>query len=111
MAHTKGTWTKEEAAAAALKARNSAGTTIQDELLTLDEARRAQAGRIAASVPDLWMHMYFRTLRGDDGLPTAVKMMCYHCVGWEGVKEGVKGCTSYGCPLWAYRPGQEDKDE
>ena len=98
-----------EAARLARAARGkNTSSSFQDELLTLPEDRRVQAGAIGRSVPDRWMHMYFRTLRGEENLTTAVKMMCFHCVGWEQAE--VYACTAKGCPLWSYRPKKDGED-
>jgi hypothetical protein len=38
---------------------------------------------------------------------SAIKAMCLHCVGYRRVD--VTNCTGYACPLWMYRPYQDDK--
>lgn len=36
-----------------------------------------------------------------------IKGFCLACVGF--LKNEVRGCTSYGCPLWPHRPYQDDR--
>lgn len=38
----------------------------------------------------------------------ALKAFCLRCVGY--VREDVRDCTSYDCPLWPYRPYQQDAE-
>jgi len=35
---------------------------------------------------------------------SAIKAQCLHCVGFT--RDDVTHCTSFACPLWAYRPYQ-----
>jgi len=35
----------------------------------------------------------------------AIRAFCLHCVGYS--LETAVNCTSYGCPLFGYRPGQK----
>ena len=35
---------------------------------------------------------------------SAIKAQCLHCVGY--IRDDVTHCTSFACPLWAYRPYQ-----
>jgi len=35
----------------------------------------------------------------------AIKAMCLTCVGFDRLE--VTNCSSYGCPLWKYRPFQD----
>ena len=39
----------------------------------------------------------------------AIKAMCLHCTGYE--RKVIVHCTSYGCPLWLYRPFQASKKD
>lgn len=45
-----------------------------------------------------------RALRGEASPRQAIKAKCLECCG--NVRADVVGCTSYGCPLYAYRPYQ-----
>ena len=38
----------------------------------------------------------------------AIRAFCLHCVGF--LKNEVRDCTSYGCPLHPYRPYQVEND-
>jgi hypothetical protein len=76
--------------------------SLQDELETLDEHRRAQAERIGRSAAKTYVAWYFKALRGELSVRKAVKIMCYHCCGWD--RAEADRCSAGGCPLWAYRP-------
>jgi len=83
---------------------SSAKTTeriLQDELLTLEPSRRAQAERIAKSAFTSYRSRYFRALRGELSPRGAIRAFCLHCMGWE--REEITRCTAKGCPLWRYR--------
>ena len=47
-------------------------------------------------------------LEGNGSPRNAIKAFCLHCVGYQ--REDVKGCTAYGCPLYAFRPYQKDTE-
>lgn len=36
----------------------------------------------------------------------AIKAMCLSCVGFD--RGAIKNCTGFGCPLWKYRPFQDE---
>jgi hypothetical protein len=38
----------------------------------------------------------------------AVKAFCLRCTGWD--RAAVKNCTAPSCPLWLYRPYQDDSE-
>jgi hypothetical protein len=84
--------------------RKSREKPIQEELDSLEAPeRRGQAEKMARTCPISIRPMYFRALRAELPLRAAVRVACLACMGWQ--REEVKACSSYGCPLWAYRPG------
>jgi hypothetical protein len=40
----------------------------------------------------------------------AIKAMCFDCYGWEEL-HNIGDCPSEACPLWAYRPSQDNDEE
>jgi len=74
---------------------------LQDELLTLEPSRRAQAERIARNAFASYRSRYFKALRGELSPRGAIRTFCLHCMGWE--REEIARCTAKGCPLWKYR--------
>jgi len=74
---------------------------LQDELLTLEPSRRAQAERIARNAFTSYRSRYFRALRGELSPRGVIRAFCLHCMGWE--REEITRCTAKGCPLWKYR--------
>jgi hypothetical protein len=43
---------------------------------------------------------------GGQSKAAGVKAFCLRCTGYS--REDVKDCTAYACPLWPYRPYQQD---
>jgi hypothetical protein len=41
----------------------------------------------------------------------AIKAQCQQCVGYENVRTSIKDCDSTACPLFAYRPYQDNSDQ
>jgi hypothetical protein len=62
------------------------------------------------SVPVRFKAQMQATLRGDRGYAKAVKMKCCDCMGFEDTTNRVRHCTTSQCPLWQYRPYQQDGD-
>lgn len=57
--------------------------------------------------PGRYRGIYCAAINGKASPRQAIKAMCYGCMGWEGkggVLAEVESCTSYACPLHAYRP-------
>ena len=42
---------------------------------------------------------------------SAMKAQCQQCVGYQDVANSIRGCQSFICPLWAYRPYQQKRGE
>lgn len=40
---------------------------------------------------------------------SAIKAFCLRCVGY--LRNEVRDCTAYGCPLWTHRPYRTDTED
>jgi len=60
----------------------------------------------AAIVPIRNRNEYLRATEGKVPPRTAIKLFCLECVEWD--HDEVRRCPSVACPLWAYRPFQND---
>lgn len=49
--------------------------------------------------------LYLRVLDGNATARTAIRVMCYECMGWQ--RREVARCTATACPLWQFRPGRD----
>lgn len=57
------------------------------------------------SMPKVSRMRYAKCMSGKISLRSAIKMKCLECVGYQ--RNEVTLCSSYGCPLWPYRPYKE----
>lgn len=60
------------------------------------------------TIPKLFRPIYERAMTGKASPRDAIKAKCQECCGWEDVIERVGNCTIKRCPLWLYRPYQQD---
>jgi len=58
-----------------------------------------------ADMPKPYRSTYNRAM-GGKSLRAAIRSFCLECVCWQ--REEVRRCPSYPCPLWPYRPYQEN---
>jgi hypothetical protein len=59
-------------------------------------------------IPAKYRGMYRKAVSGKSR-KTAINVFCLHCMGWDhGAREAVAECSATGCPLWVYRPYQDD---
>lgn len=65
----------------------------------------------AASVPEMRRGLFLRAIRGEVSPLSAIKAKCQECCGYEELSSRIGGCTTYRCPLWAYRPNQGGQDD
>lgn len=84
------------------------------ENYTVDEKRKA------IGHDDSWMRTHlagvpanlraraYQAFRGELSPLKAIRAMCEHCVGYANVREEISGCRGSRCPLYAYRPYQND---
>jgi len=61
-------------------------------------------------IPKKYRAMYRKAVSGRSR-KTAINVFCLYCQGWEnGARQGVADCSCTGCPLWVYRPYQDDNE-
>jgi hypothetical protein len=61
----------------------------------------------ASDIPAVRFRRLFRQVRSGKAPPRqAIKATCAECCGFEDVGERVRNCHSFQCPLWLYRPFQ-----
>jgi hypothetical protein len=60
----------------------------------------------ARKIPISGRGNYFRAARGIASPRQAIKAHCMECLGWN--RHEVRNCTSVACPLYCYRPYQQD---
>ena len=58
----------------------------------------------ASDIPVSHRGLYLRAVAGKCSPRQAIKAKCAECMGWEGVAEYVRNCTSPTCPLYPLRP-------
>lgn len=63
---------------------------------------------IFEEVPSAYRNVFFRAYSGSSR-SAAVKAFCLHCTGY--LRNEVRDCTAYGCPLYPYRPYQTGDDD
>lgn len=61
-------------------------------------------GQRIDSVGQLWKSGLVRSYSGEASPSDAIDAKCRDCVCYENVVDEIRNCTSYTCPLWAYRP-------
>ena len=66
--------------------------------------REWQAKEIASS-PESYRGILTRVYAGEASPRQAIKAFCLRCVGY--LRNEVRDCTSWACPLHPYRPYQE----
>ena len=69
------------------------------------QVREVRTGRALANAPESAKNTLARAFSGSASPRQAIKAMCLVCVGYD--RQEVKNCSSYACPLWAYRPFQD----
>jgi hypothetical protein len=57
-------------------------------------------------IPTKYRGVYAKAMKGRS-LKSAVKAMCYECFGYSEVADNIKNCAGTGCPLYPYRPYQD----
>ena len=59
-----------------------------------------------AQIPQSYRSTYRQVMRGRS-LRKAVNAQCLECVGWQ--RKEVALCTAISCPMYPYRPYQQEK--
>jgi len=67
-----------------------------------------QVAKRLKQMPKLYRDIYRRAITGKS-LSSATKAQCLECTGW--VRKEVNLCTDEGCPLYPYRPYQEENEQ
>jgi hypothetical protein len=57
-----------------------------------------------AEAGDLYRPLMRKAHAGDCSPRSAIKAQCLICVGYD--RGAITTCTGYSCPLWAFRPYQ-----
>lgn len=70
--------------------------------------RELAVSQYAGKVPLLRRDLFLRAAKGEASPRQAIKAMCQQCVCYENMPEAIRDCPSTRCPLWAYRPYQEN---
>jgi hypothetical protein len=68
--------------------------------------REERIVRVIADAPTAARNTLREAFSGSASPRKAIKAFCLACVGYD--RQEIKSCTSWGCPLWKYRPFQED---
>jgi len=94
----------------ALAVKTSAERKMTDaELLKLvNKDRREDVRRRYKTIGKSSQRMYARAAAGKLSPRAAIKLHCLDCVSF--VREDVKNCQCFACPLWAYRPFHKFRD-
>lgn len=71
-----------------------------------EKRRRAIERKLASAPPRRECREYLRACAGTLSERRAIQVQCLECMGWD--RAEIPGCTSWGCPLWAYRPFRSD---
>lgn len=80
--------------------------TLRNDVSGLPAFRLCSIAKVAAAVPKHLEKRYLLSLLGRGGRKNAMAAMCALCCGWE--RAEVVRCTSYACPLWAFRSSPPD---
>ena len=79
-----------------------------DRLSRLDPARRAAVEDRLSQMPKLYRGAYLRAM-GGRSRRSAIRAFCLECTGWQ--RAEVARCMALACPLFSYRPFQEERSE
>jgi hypothetical protein len=68
--------------------------------------REKRVERAISEAPESVKGTLKRAYSGSGGRANAIKAMCLTCVGYD--RKEITNCTGFTCPLWAYRPFQQE---
>lgn len=71
----------------------------------MHEKRAAKVKAVVEEAPESVKNSLAHAFSGSASPRKAIKVFCLVCVGYD--RSEVKNCSSWGCPLWAYRPFQD----
>lgn len=66
------------------------------------------ATTLASRVPERYKALYFAALKKKASPLKAIRAKCQECCGYEDAITRIKECTAKRCPLWCYRPYQDE---
>jgi hypothetical protein len=72
----------------------------------VNAVRDKRVARMISEAPESAKKTLRESFSGSASPRKAIKAMCLTCVGYD--RQEITNCTGYSCPLWAYRPYQED---
>lgn len=70
------------------------------------DARINRVNQALTTVPSRFQKLYARATQRQCSPKLAIKAKCLECCGYEEISSRIGGCTTFACPLWAYRPYQ-----
>lgn len=71
----------------------------------MDEKRKQMVGRRRSRMPKYLRGLYDKAVKGES-MKAAITAFCHECVGYQ--HSAIADCASLACPLWAFRPIQEE---
>lgn len=69
-------------------------------------SREQEVERQISGAPPSAQNLLSRAFSGSASPREAIKATCLACVGFN--RSAVKKCTGWTCPLWVYRPFQDE---
>jgi hypothetical protein len=80
-----------------MKAANEQNTRLNEKIVR-------QRSRRIETAPQSFRKLLAQAMSGKCSPRAAIKAQCAECVGFD--RQAVTFCSSYACPLWAFRPYQ-----
>ncbi|MFH1615831.1 MAG: hypothetical protein ABIG61_12210 [Planctomycetota bacterium] len=77
---------------------------ISRRLDDMNSKRKAWVIKRASDTPETLQRSYLKAACKLGSPRSAIKAFCIMCCGWQ--RGEVAQCTSWNCPLWAWRPFQ-----
>lgn len=72
----------------------------------MNELREKRVATAIEQAPESVKNTLREAFSGSASPRKAIKAMCLTCVGYD--RKEVRDCSAFACPLWAYRPFQEE---
>jgi len=83
---------------------------LNQQQLVLQRQQQA-TGSYAEGIPSRFRRLFLKVTSGRGGKRDIIRAKCQACVGHEDVSDRVGNCTCYLCPIWPYRPYQDQKEK
>lgn len=68
--------------------------------------RDERVARQLANCSPMFRPVMEKAYAGTASPSRAIRAMCLECTGYD--RATIRACTGYSCPLWAYRPYQNE---